>query len=187
MTRTNEGAAPAEAKAAWSVVVVYEDAATRGRAVSFCDQLVSRFWAGFAFELAWWAFAQLEEAITAKEAAEKAARADLLVFAANPEGDFPQTVKAWVEAWLSQRGEREGLLVGLLEPVAGTTGWEGPKHHYLRKAAHHGALDYLTEVPQDISHSFPDSLDSYTERADQITHLLDNILHQQTPPPALLT
>ena len=50
-----------------------------------------------------------------------------------------------------------------------------------------GAMDYLTEVPQDISRSIPDSLDSYTERADQVTGLLANILQQQPPPPILLT
>ena len=77
------------------------------------------------------------------------------------------------------------MLVGLLEPAGGTAGREGQKHHYLRNAAHHGAMDYLTEVPQDISRSIPDSLDSYTERADQVTRLLDNILHQQAPPPHL--
>jgi hypothetical protein len=48
-------------------------------------------------------------------------------------------------------------------------------------------MDYLTEVPQDISRSIPDSLDSYTERADQVTGLLANILQQQPPPPILLT
>ena len=45
MTRTNENAAVLESKAAWSVVVVYEDAVARERAVTFCDQLVTRFWA----------------------------------------------------------------------------------------------------------------------------------------------
>ena len=62
MTRTNENGAGLEAKAAWSVVVVYEDAATRERAVSFCDQLVSRFWAKCEFDVSWWSFALLEKA-----------------------------------------------------------------------------------------------------------------------------
>jgi hypothetical protein len=183
MTRTKENGAPSEAKAAWSVVVVYEDSAARERAVAFCDQLVSRFWAGFEFDLSWWPFAQLEEAGSASTAAEKATRADLIVFAANVAGDFPRPVKVWVESWLDQRGDREGLLIGLLDPAGRASGWEAHRHCYLRSAAHHGSMDYLTEVPQDISRSIPDSLDSYTERADQVTSLLDNILHQQPPLP----
>jgi hypothetical protein len=48
-------------------------------------------------------------------------------------------------------------------------------------------MDYLNHVPQDISLSIPESLDSYTQRADQVTSLLDDILHQQVPPPPLLS
>ena len=186
MAGTNENGARLETKAACSVVVVYEDAASRERAVTFCDLLVSRFWAKCEFNVSWWSFALLDQAVAAKDAGERAARADLIVFSATPEGDFPLPVKAWVESWLNQRGDREGMLAGLMEPVAGADDREGEKHHYLRNAAHHGALDYLTQVPQDISRSIPDSLDSYTERADQMTSLLDDILHQQPPPPHLL-
>ena len=186
MTRTNENGARLEAKAAWSVVVVYEDAAARERAVGFCDQLVNRFWAKCDFDVSWWPFTVLEKADSAREAAEKAAHADLIAFSSNPEGDFPRPVKTWIETWLTQRGDREGMLIGLLEPVVGAGSREGQKHYYLRNAAHQGAMDYLTQVPQDISRSIPDSLDSYTQRADQVTSLLDDILHQQPPPPHLL-
>jgi hypothetical protein len=186
MTSTNENRVLAEAKGAWSVVVVYEDAAARERAVAFCDQLVGRYWAQLEFNLSWWSFAALEDAGSAKDAAENAVCADLVAVATGPEGDFPLPVKAWVETWLTRRGEREGMLVGLLEPLAEAGALEGPKHHYLRHAAHHGAMDYLTHVPQDISLSIPESLDSYSQRADQVTSLLDDILHRQAPPPQLL-
>jgi hypothetical protein len=186
MTRTEQNGAGLEAKAAWSVVVVYEDPAACECAVRFCDQLVNRFWTGFEFNLSWWQFAQLEDADSAKAAAEKAVLADLVVFAANSEVDLPRHIKAWIETWLDQRGEREGMLVGLIEPAGGAGVQEGEKHHFLRNTAHHGAMDYLTEVPQDISRSIPDSLDSYIERADQVTGLLANILHQRPPPPSLL-
>lgn len=151
MTRTNENGAPVEAKATWSVVAVYEDPAARERAVGFCDQLVARFWARFEFDVSWWSFALLEEAESAKEAAAKAARADLIVFSATPAGDFPVAVKAWIESWLAQRGEREGLLAGLLEPGEHPGGREGQKHNCLRNAAHRGTMDYLTQVPQTIA------------------------------------
>jgi len=135
--------------------------------------------------VSWWPFTVLEEASSANEAALKAACADLILFSATPEGDFPPAVIAWIETWLHQRGDREGMLVGLMDPLADPTGGEGQKHHCLRNAAHHGAMDYLTQVPQDIAFSIPESLDSYTQRADQVTSLLDDILHQQAPPPNL--
>ena len=165
---------------------MYEDAAARERAVTFCDQLVSRFWTKCDFDVSWWPFALLDQAMAAKEATERAAQADLIVFAATAEGDFPINVKAWVEAWLKQRGDREGKLASLLEPIAGAEDREGQKHHYLREVAHHGAMDYLTQVPPGMSRLIPDSLEAYTERADQVTSLLDDILHQQPPPPHLV-
>jgi hypothetical protein len=185
MTRTNDSGSVLETKTGWSVVVVYEDAATRERAVTFCDQLVSRYWAKCEFDVSWWPFTMLDQAAAGKEAVERAAQADLIVFSATPEGDFPPSVTAWVESWLNQRGEREGMLVGLMEPGADADNRERQKHHYLRKVAHHGAMDYLTRVPPDTCFSIPDSLDSYTERADQVTSLLDDILRQQTSPSSI--
>jgi hypothetical protein len=59
------------------------------------------------------------------------------------------------------------------------------KQYYLRQLAHGSAMDYLTQVPQSISRSIPESLDFYTQRAGQVTHVLDEILHQQPLPPVL--
>ena len=183
MTRVNEESARWDAKAAWSVVVVYEDPAARERAVGFCDELVGRFWAQVEFDVNWWSFASLEEAATSREAAQKAAQAGLIIVSTTPEGDFPATVKAWVENWLSLRCDREGVLAGLITRAENPGLEEGLKHHYLRRAAHLGAMDYLTQVPAEMSYGMPDSLDSYTERADQVTSLLDDILHGQPLPP----
>jgi hypothetical protein len=183
MTSTKENGAGLETKATWSVVVVYEDAAAREQAVTFCDQLVGRFWEKCEFDVSWWSFALLEQPPATEESAERAKQADLIVFSASPEGDVPLPVKAWVESWLDRRGDLEGLLVGLMQPDASDR--EGQKHQYLRKAAHRGAMDYVTQIPPGISLSISDSFESYTERADQVTSLLDDILRQQPPPPYL--
>ena len=167
-------------------MVVYEDSAARERAVVFCDQLVRRYWECFEFEVGWWSFAMLGQAEVIKEASENAARANLIVVSTTPEGDFPAPIKAWVEATLRLRGDREGMLAGLMEPPASPSGWEGKKHNYLRNAAHRGSMDYLTQVPPEIAQPIPDSIESYSERAQQMTSVLDGILHQPAPPPHLL-
>jgi hypothetical protein len=187
MMRTSESGAALETKAAWSVAVVYEDPAARERAMLFCDQLVRRFWERFEFEVNWWSFAMLGQAEAVQAATEAAGRADLIVISTTPEGDFPASIKGWIEATLNRRGEREGMLAGLMEPPASPSGWEGQKHSYLRSAAHRGAMDYLTQVPPAIAHPIPDSIESYSERAEQMTSVLDGILHQPTPPPHLLS
>lgn len=187
MTSSTENEARLEEKTAWSVVVVYEDAAAREQAVDFCDQLVKRFWARFEFDVNWWSFGLLAQEATAAEAAERAARADLVILSSLRQGDFPLPVKEWIETWLACRGDREGMLAGLVDPMAGglSSGRETEKHQYLRRIAHRGAMDYLTQVPQNIWHSIPESVDSYTQRAAQVSGVLDEILHHQAPVPGL--
>ena len=48
-------------KATWSVVILFEDAQTREKAVKFCDQLVERFWANCEFRLTWMEFSALDD------------------------------------------------------------------------------------------------------------------------------
>jgi hypothetical protein len=182
MTRINENEAGSEPKAAWSVTVVYDDAAAREQAVDFCDQLVKRFWTRFEFDVSWWSFSMLQQEPVATEAAERAARANLIVFASTLPGDFPLSVQGWVESWLNRRGDREGILAGLMDPGADLSGREGQKHNYLRRVAHRAAMDYLTQVPHSIWRSIPESLDSYAERAVQVSSVLDEILHHPGPP-----
>jgi hypothetical protein len=174
-------------KANWSVAVVYEDAGMREGAVTFCDHLVARFWTECELDVGWWSFAHLQEPGSAKEAQQKAAKADMIVFATCAEGEIPLEVRAWVEAWLGRRGEREGALVGLLGRGVNQVGEMAGKHVYLRNVAHRGGMDYLTGLPESISHPIPDSLESLSERADRITSVLDEILHHHSPPPQLFT
>ncbi len=171
-----------EGKALWSVVVAYEDTGMREEAVAFCDDLVERFWTQCSFEISWWPFTLFQEDPASMEATQKAAEADLIILATRPEGELSAPVQMWIESWLRLRGDREGALVGLLEPGADWSRRTNPKQAYLRNVAHRAGMDYLTEVPQNMSRGFPESLDSYTERADQVTSLLDEILRTQPPP-----
>ncbi len=174
-----------QTKATWSVIVVYEDVVTREMATAFCDHLVQRFWAKFGFEVNWWPFSLLKDPRSASEASEKAQSADLILVATHREGELPTWIEGWIESWLTSRGDREGALVGLMDPVAGFE-MESRKEYYLRQVAHRAGMDYLTQLPQQISHCIPDSLESFNERAEQVTHVLDEILHQRTSTPESL-
>ena len=52
----------------------------------------------------------------------------------------------------------------------------------VRNIAHRAGMDYLTQVPETIGRAIPDSLASCSERADRVTSVLDEILHQKTVP-----
>lgn len=159
-------------------MVVYEDTKNREEAVRFCDRLIERFWSEHGFYLSWWSFASLQEGPLAEAPTEKALEADLIIFATEPEGDLPDHVQEWTEEWLRRRGDREGAVVALTG-----SGTAGPgKSVYLRNIAHRAGMDYLTEVPQTILLSIPDSLESVSRRADEVTSVLDEILRTHRPP-----
>ena len=182
MTRLGKSRTKRLTKETWPVVVVYEDNRAREEAVRFCDELVKRYWASHDFEVSWCSFETLGETVPALDAAEKAAAAGLLVFATVPEGEMPATVRDWIKIWLSRRGDREGLLVGLMGSVTEAGGGKEDKHAFLRSVAHSGGMDYLTHIPAALARSIPDSLDWCAERACKSSSVLDDILRDQLLP-----
>jgi hypothetical protein len=169
------------AKATWAVVVVYGSQETREAAVSFCDQLVQRFWNQYEFDISWWPGSQLLEQEAAQQAGQRASEADLVIFGVPADGVLPLEVQKWVEGWVPERGEREGALVGLVVQEAQSME-TAEAHKFLRQVAHRAGMDYLTQVPQSISWQIPESLESCSERAKQVTSVLDEILHQPPAP-----
>jgi hypothetical protein len=165
-----------------SLAVLYDDARARETAVMFCDQLCERFWATHTFELSWWSFADLEDANSSRIALAKGSGADWLLISAQTEKEFSAAVLTWLDLWVAQRGDREGALVGLIQP-----GETAPieKHAVLRRLAHRAGMDYLTQVPQSLGQPEQDSADACTERAHQVTAVLNGILHKPTRPPRL--
>jgi hypothetical protein len=170
-----------EPKAISPVLVLLEDDAMRSRAVQFCDDLVQKFWMTMSFQIRWANYASLQDPGTAREIADLAAKADMIIFVA--EKPIPAEVKSWIELWLSERPDREGALVDLYCSQPAYL----DKQIYLRTVAHRAGMDYLTQVPQNLCWCIPDSLDSYSRRADTVTTLLSDILHHQPPPPRILS
>ena len=182
MARRKQRSTPLAATESWSVVVVCEDAAIHAHALTLCDHLMKEYWTEVEFEFGWWLFAGLGDPQKALAAARAAADADMIVFATHPEGDLPEPVKAWVEAWLAARGEREGALIGLVREADGTKSSASPKHAYLREIAHQAKLDFLSEMPLMVPGTIPNDTDTAARRASQVTSVLDEILHQSRPP-----
>jgi hypothetical protein len=168
----------------WSVTVLYEDTSTRETAVQFCDALVKRFWAESEFSIDWRKFSELEDEVAGQQAETRGAGADLIIFASQPNTDLPETMLHWLESWVKRRGEREGAMIGLNDPGAASKAIPD-KFCYLRSVAHRAGMDYLTHMPQELA-ATADSPESFSERARQVTHVLDEILHRPTAPKSIL-
>ena len=163
------------ARASKSVVVVYEDSALRERAVQFCERLASD---NPGLDIEWWSFQLLGHPMMAQNAVEKAARADVVVFAMSPRGDLPEEIKLWIEKWLNKRGEREGAIAGLLPHEEGWHGAASFREIYLRHTARRAGMDYLWQAAPTRTRAIPDSIESYNDRAGRMTSVLDGILQK---------
>jgi hypothetical protein len=167
------------------VVVVYEAPAIRERAVHFCERLAIEQ-KSTDIDMDWWSFTLLSHPTMAHNAMEKAANADVVVFAMDARGDLPEEIKLWIEKWLNKRGEREGALVGLLGNEEGIHDLATFREMYLRHAARRAGMDYLSHAAPTLRRAIPDSIDSFSKRAGQVTSVLDSILqkHPHSSPPA---
>jgi hypothetical protein len=169
------------------IIVIYETPAAREHAIRSSHELAGTPCAEAGFEVEWWSFDSFSDAAFAGQAADKAAVSDLLIFAIVQGGDLAQDVKLWLEKWIWKRSEREGAVVGLvlLDPQSSPGELACLKEVYLRHAAHRAGMDYLSYVPPALVRTMPDSLDSYSQRAGQVTSVLDEILRGGLPPPSL--
>jgi len=166
------------------IVVIHDNSEGRVHATLACDRLVERFWSECEFKISWWPSTVLSQPHSATEAMAMAITADVILFAFQPATGLSKAVKEWIETWLSQRGEREGTLVDLVTRGDEAHETAANRHFYLRQAAHRSGMDYLTREPQNLTWSFPDSLDAFAARADKVTTVLDQILHTETVPAA---
>jgi hypothetical protein len=169
-----------------SIVVIYESPAAREQALQFDDSLPAQCRSHKTSNIHWCPFDSLRNPTVAGDTAAKSARADIIVFALDSGGDLTEEVKLWIESWLNKRGVREGAVIGLVKHEPGASEVPCLKEIYLRHVAHRAGMDYLLHVPPVATKALPDSPDSITRRAGQITSVLNEILHTHPPPPVPL-
>lgn len=166
----------------WSVVVLYDDASTRDRAMGVCHRLVQRFWEEVELQFHWWRSDFLEDEAMRCTATQDAVRADFIVVSSRPEQQFSPFVLKWFQDWIRQREGREGAFLDLTEPQAGSAGNVQRRQLHLRRLAHRAMMDYLTQMSPIMDGPLPDSFESVEHRAARITSVMDQILHLPPPP-----
>jgi hypothetical protein len=184
MNGTDQLEEQSEAKENCSVVVIYEDATTRQRAMDACDFLMQQLWLEVEFDFHWWRADFLEHAPMAQAAAEQAVNADFVIVSSKAENEPSSTMKAWFESWIEDRHGRDGALLDLTTTGLTDTGNIWPTAMFLRGVARRAMLDYLTTTPQTMTGTLPSSYEEVEWRASQVSSLLDEILRQPPRPPS---
>jgi hypothetical protein len=130
-----------------TVVVIYEDGATRARALSACDYLVSQIWENVELDFHWWRTDFLKDPHMAEAAARHAIVSDFLIVCSREGGEISTTLEAWFGSWIGKHQDREGALIDLTVDQDASV----PARHrqnVLREIASRGRFDYLTAVPE---------------------------------------
>jgi len=177
----NANALPVEARETWSVTVLYEDTEVRERAMQMCDHLMRQFWSDIEFDFDWWRVGFLEDAILAHQAGSHMADADVLILAMHGAGELPATLTNCLEVGMAERGVRQRAFIALFDDELKRTPAVIRNDLYLRSLAQRHGMEYLTEAPAVLPGALPDSLDVFSERAEEHTSIMENIL-RQTPP-----
>ncbi len=170
------GAALAVRSPPLSVVVAYEDAGTRERAVQVCQGTLGKRWCGLDFQCSWWRFDLLEHPAVAQAAVEAAAKADLFVCSVHAENELPAVVKAWVEKWLPGQSGREGALIVLVESTRTERGVRAPAVSYLQRVASEAGMTFFVrffDTPDGLAGC---SAETICQRANAVTGVLSEIL-----------
>ncbi len=185
MTNAKNSDAKPRPRPSCSVAIVYEDEATRARAMALCDRLVSQFWSEIEFQFQWFEFGQLADQASAHAAVNAAAVADVMVLATRVETQVPTHVELWLEHWVRQRPNREGVMIALVgladEPLAKKIA----KQHWLRGLARRARVDFLSDAVPIGLWVTPESVQWLNQRAGRLTPILNEILERPHRPPGL--
>lgn len=180
LTKSQIEQAGSQAGGVFSIVVAYEDTATRDQAIILCDHLVEQLWEDLEFEVNWLRFDYLADPRIAADAMAAAASADMVIFSARADAELRPAAKSWIDGWVIKRDNREGVLVSMIggDPVREIS----PTHLYLRGVAQQARMDYLSNVTDALSESVSGPIEALVHGAEKMLPAADRFLQQGSPP-----
>lgn len=131
-----------------TIVILYDDDATRTRALDACDFLVNQFWQEVELEFHWWRTDFLSDATLGTVASKNAVAADFLLVCLDLHQGITPTLEAWFESWLVYRSGCEGALMDLTSTRKPNDD-SRQTETFLREVSKRGCFEYLTAIPDD--------------------------------------
>ncbi len=126
-----------------SLLVTFEDSSTGSRVKEYRQNLSHHLGQECRIIEHVWLFNMFRLRELREIAAEEAAAADLVIISMHETPQLPADLKAWLELWLQQKGERRPLLLALLDPTK--EGATRAVETDLRRAARAGGVEFLVE------------------------------------------
>ncbi|HYG24124.1 MAG TPA: hypothetical protein VEH04_15195 [Verrucomicrobiae bacterium] len=134
-------------------------------------------------ESVWAALPSVKDA-EAEKTMRNALAAGTVIVAASANGDFPTDFKLWLERWSNKRSTPGTLIAFFYDRKV--TDLASVKELYLRQASQSAGMEFKRDMPLRFAAPVPDSIDTFSHRAGQMTSVLDGILsHRSTHTPPL--
>ncbi len=127
-----------------NIVVIYEDATTEQWGLEVRER-VSQVAGPEAARCLAWKVSDLGRPEALQQAVAHTIRADVIVVAVNAAGELPRDVQAWINAWLPQRPQVSGILIGLLGRSRASDTRSQRTREQLCAVARKAGLDFLVE------------------------------------------
>jgi hypothetical protein len=173
-----------EPKFPFDMVIAYQDPATRTRAERLYASLNEQLETEYDFQSKWWGLHEFASVRLREEAADAAARADMVILALRTGQELPPEANLWIEDWLARKEERVSALVTLMHPTPHAPEEVWPVRSYLQTVARLGRMDFFfhsTETVPDL----PYSLVGIRARARAITPVLEESLTPRYAQPGM--
>ncbi|MCI0352199.1 MAG: hypothetical protein L0Z53_22495, partial [Acidobacteriales bacterium] len=133
-----------------TVLVVYEDDASRERAMRAEAQLAQNLSSSVNVRFSWWKLKLFFHPRIMQLATEALRKADIVLFAISVGGELPLVARAWIEAELGNRDCHQCGLLALLETGAGGLPRPSPAELFLSDVARNAGLDFLSQATDAI-------------------------------------
>jgi len=153
-SKVNSSAWEQAQKIPFHVLVAYEDAATRDRALHLSHHLSRQLAQDYDFHCSWWKFEHLANSILREQAANAALEANMIVIAIRARPAPPPLQGEWLRSWLPRRPIIKAALVALVGTTETTQADEiATTTTVLQSAAKSAKLDFFShnfELPHSL-------------------------------------
>jgi hypothetical protein len=170
-----------EPKDPFDLVVVYEDRATRSRALHLYDYLAQQLLDDHDFQCSWWKCDLLRDAALFEQATNAAADANMIIISVRATADLSAAVKRWIEQWVPRRTTRKSALAALFGADKSKPADVSPAHAYLQRVARLGHMDFFAHTFDLDSPRLGFDPQRLLERERRITPVMQEILRYQPP------
>jgi hypothetical protein len=171
MNTTKSMGGEIERATALNVVIAFDDVRAGKKAKELCDRLARRLNPNCELHISLWSLSVLHLPQILQAAARQAARAALVVIAANGQTDLTLAAKTWVTMFSTGRTSADGALAVLFHGASRACVELAPSCAFLKRAARTAGRAFFSQVI-DSGDDGPYSFDSCRLRANTRTALL---------------